>query len=320
MKKDFFVVIPCLNEVEHIKGICVPLLELSYDVFVADGGSDDGTLAVLAELASRYNSLHLIHNPDKIQSAGINRVARLNSEHYHYMIRIDAHAEYPQDYCQVLLDEIKTNDAKSVVVSLRNKSTSFIQQTICYAQDSLMGNGGSRHRNKVKQGFYTDHGHHAIFDLETFLVLDGYDESFVANEDAEFDLRLVRHGAKIWHTEKTFVYYYPRDSYAKLSRQYYRYGFGRCSTFIKHKSKLKVRQILPVFVSAAFVLAVLSPVSFYFGIPALMLLLLIVFLSVVEAIVKRRSASVLIFIPVLVMNISWGIGFLHRMLKQVRGY
>ena len=51
--------------------------------------------------------------------------------------------------------------------------------------------GGAAHR-RLSGGGWVDHGHHALFALSKFRALRGYDEAFLANEDAEFDVRSRR--------------------------------------------------------------------------------------------------------------------------------
>ncbi|MEJ2459123.1 MAG: glycosyltransferase, partial [Novosphingobium sp.] len=76
--KDVLVVIPCLNEEAHLPGLLGQLLADTPDAtfVVADGGSTDRSRAIVEDLASTHPNLHLLRNPDRIQSAGMNRAVK----------------------------------------------------------------------------------------------------------------------------------------------------------------------------------------------------------------------------------------------------
>lgn len=71
------VVIPCLNRRDYLIQTLSSVLEQDYphlDCIVADGGSTDGTVKVLAEMAQQYPScLRWFSGPDKGQGDAINK-------------------------------------------------------------------------------------------------------------------------------------------------------------------------------------------------------------------------------------------------------
>jgi succinoglycan biosynthesis protein ExoA len=165
-----------------------------------------------------------------------------------YLIRIDAHGDYPLDYCQNLVDEALETGADSVVVGMQTVGFGPFQKATALAQNSKLGNGGSRHRIGAAS-HWTDHGHHALMRIAAFSQMGGYDESFQHNEDAELDYRLVKAGHRIWMTDKTSMVYYPRASVKPLFRQYFGYGRGRARNFLKHRALPSLRQMIPLAVA-----------------------------------------------------------------------
>ena len=123
--------------------------------------------------------------------------------------------------------------AASVVVAMRSQGHEGFQAAVAAVQNSLLGAGGAPHRRTGKAQF-VDHGHHALFDLQRFMAIGGYDESASHNEDAEFDIRLARTGGTIWLTRAVEVTYFPRASIKALYRQYKCYGRGH-NTYIGDK-------------------------------------------------------------------------------------
>ena len=63
----------------------------------------------------------LLRNPKKIQSAAINLAVATYGNYFESFIRIDAHGDYPADYCDRLIAEAAATGADSVVVSMATK-------------------------------------------------------------------------------------------------------------------------------------------------------------------------------------------------------
>ncbi|RUX39085.1 glycosyltransferase, partial [Mesorhizobium sp. M4A.F.Ca.ET.050.02.1.1] len=70
------IVIPCLNEAAHIGALLEQLRpaaqRLGARIIVADGGSADGTPAIVEAIAAKDPRVVLLHNPKRIQSAALN--------------------------------------------------------------------------------------------------------------------------------------------------------------------------------------------------------------------------------------------------------
>jgi succinoglycan biosynthesis protein ExoA len=264
------IVIPTLNEAAHIGRLLHELLPFATacpaQIVVADGGSADGTQPIVREIAARQVQIHLLDNPDRLQSAGVNRAVQAFGADCDWLIRIDAHASYPAEYCQTLLDEASLTKADSVVVAMDALGLMPLQATIATAQNSRLGNGGSAHR-MGGQGRWVDHGHHALIRMAAFRAVGGYDAGFSHNEDAELDHRLHAAGYRIWLTAATRLVYYPRTTLSGLVRQYFRFGKGRARNLIKHQTRPALRQSIVALLLPAQLLAVLAIWSPIFLLP-----------------------------------------------------
>ncbi|TIW08371.1 MAG: glycosyltransferase family 2 protein, partial [Mesorhizobium sp.] len=260
---SILIVIPCLNEAAHIGGLLDRLrpaaARLDGRIVVVDGGSSDGTQAIVEKIVAKDPRVILLANPKRLQSAAINLAVATLGEGADYLIRIDAHGGYPDDYCDRLVEEALATGADSVVVSMLTAGTGAVQKAVAAAQNSKLGTGGSKHRH-MSEGEWVDHGHHALMRIAAFSHAGGYDESFSHNEDAELDYRLRQAGYRIWMSGRTHMVYYPRSSLKSLYLQYLGYGRGRARNVLKHRMVPKVRQMVPLLVAPVVLLALFSVV------------------------------------------------------------
>jgi succinoglycan biosynthesis protein ExoA len=268
---DVLVVIPCLNEEGHIERVIEGLLSDADDVrlkiVVADGGSTDSTRAIVSGLADRDSRITFLDNPKRIQSAAINEAVRKHGEDARLLIRVDAHAEYPERYCSRLIAVQAATGADSVVVTMRTSGVTCFERAAAAAQNSILGNGGSSHRNATR-GRWVDHGHHALMTLVAYRAVGGYDELFSHNEDAEFDVRFREAGYRIFLTGEAPIIYHPRGTVGALFQQYFNIGRGRARNFLKHRSSAKVRHLVLAAVAPAICLLLLAPRAPILAFPA----------------------------------------------------
>ncbi|MEL6920055.1 MAG: glycosyltransferase [Pseudomonadota bacterium] len=254
------VALPCLNEASRVRAAITSLLQDPYSehcrFLLVDGGSTDGTLDIVSNTFG--DRVEIIHNPRRVQAHGVNIAARIAGDSgAKYMLRADLHAIYPVPFLSVLIDTIRAQDADSVVVPMRTLGGNAVQNAASLIYSSWLGNGGSQHRTGTYRG-WIDHGHHALFRIDAFLKTGGYDSEFAANEDAEFDTRLVLQGGRIFMENRVQVGYTPRATYWATARQFARNGRFRLWTAFKTKTKLGLRQILPLSILPVLVLSCLA--------------------------------------------------------------
>ena len=77
-------VIPTLNEERHIEACIRSLMDgderlRQVPLTIADGGSTDGTVAIVESLKGEFPNLRVLHNPKRLQSAALNLAATQHS-------------------------------------------------------------------------------------------------------------------------------------------------------------------------------------------------------------------------------------------------
>jgi succinoglycan biosynthesis protein ExoA len=311
------VVVPCLNEEEHIEKtlthfMAVPAHTLC-KIIVSDGGSTDRTVKIVEQCSLRDSRVILIRNNRRIQSSALNRAVEQYGDLARFVIRVDAHADYPAGFCTTLLAAQRMTGAASVVVSMIAKGVNCFQIAAATAQNSKLGNGGSAHRRLARGGF-VDHGHHALMDVNAFRSVGGYDESFSHNEDAELDRRLIAAGYRIYLCADADITYYPRKNPFSLFNQYKNFGCGRAKTILKHRVKPRLRQLLPVMVGPAVVMSLLWPLAPVFSLPAVLWATISLTYGVVVGVRSKSGCACGAGITAMLMHLGFSFGFISQVL------
>lgn len=316
------IVVPVLNESAYI-GDCIASLlgqwpEAACEILILDGGSTDATLTIVAALAEQHPPVTLHHNPARIQSAAMNLAARIAAPQATILVRADAHALYPPDFVARCVEALAATGATSVVVPMHTRGATgrWLQHAIAAAQSSPLGNGGAAHRVGATSGF-VGHGHHAAFDRAFFGALGGYDESFTHNEDAEFDVRAIAAGGRIWMCADAAVIYFPRDRLGGLARQYFRHGAGRARTLRKHHLKPRPRQIIPVAALAGCLAGlVTAPFAPEFAMVALAYPAVCLAWGAALALRRRDRRLLAGGAALLTMHLAWATGLLTGLVRS----
>ncbi len=318
-RKRALIVIPALNEAWVIARVVAQILDderlVDPLVVVVDGGSTDGTRKIVREISQRDTRVRLLDNPARLQSAGLNLAVATMAGDRPWLVRVDAHSEYPKNYASSLIDEALRTGASSVVVSVNTIGETVFQRAVAAAQNSHLGTGGSPHRNAGGR-CWADHGHHGLCDLSAYRRVGGYDESFSHNEDAELDIRLVQSGARIWLTDRVHSNYHPRRTPGALLRQYFNYGRGRARTVLKHRTPLKLRQALPLAIAPAVAGLALAPLFWPCAIPVLAWAAAALTYGAALALRHGDAALLLSGPAAMIMHLGWSTGFWTQLLGR----
>lgn len=313
-------IVPTLNEAAFIGPLLQQLLDDApadlVEILVADGGSQDATRAIVEEAARHDPRIRLLDNPDRIQAAGVNLAADAADPRVSVLVRLDAHAGYPPGYIARVCALLDDTGADSIVVRLRTSGEGCFQKGIAAVSNSRVGTGGAAHRVGGSSR-WIDHGHHAAFRRPRFVALGGYDTTFPANEDAEFDVRLRRGGGRIWFAADLEVTYHPRRSPGALARQYFHYGAGRARNLLKHGERPRLRQLAPPLLLVTLVAAcAATPATPWAALPPAAYFAATGLVSVGAAIRRRDACMLGISAALPIMHLAWAAGFLLVLVRQ----
>jgi succinoglycan biosynthesis protein ExoA len=313
------VILPTLNEEAHIENVITALLRNDpfaqrCSVVVADGGSTDKTAQIVTQLMHKYPNLSLAHNAGRTQAAAMNMLLEPAYDAFEVIVRCDVHAAYPSGFVSGVTECIFLHGAASIVIpmdAIANTNGCF-QRGLVWIADTKLGAGGAAHRGGASSG-YCHHGHHAAFRMSDFRRLGGYDTHFVANEDAEYDHRLIQSGKHIWMTAENRIGYFPRTSLKRLWKQYYNYGKGRAQTCLKHRIRPSPRALIPAVHTVLLILSVIAmPFSALFLIWPIIYMVVVLVAGIWTSLHHRSLCGMAASAALAAMHLAWGLGFLGR--------
>ncbi|MEO1432500.1 MAG: glycosyltransferase family 2 protein [Cyanobacteria bacterium J06633_8] len=258
------IAIPTYNESSHIEQVLCAFLQTNYpnliEIFVADGGSTDGTQNIVKKLSQEDSRVKLIHNPLKIQSVGLNLI--LQECTGDIFLRADAHSDYASDYVERCAEALLESKALNVGGAQRFVAKTSFQLGIALASKSILGSGGAKYRDPEYNG-YADTVYLGCFQRQALLDVGGLDTSQLTNEDAGLNQKLLSKSEKaIYISSKIRVWYYPRKTWKSLWIQYFKYARGRYLTTTKHSNESQLRGKLPFLVISGAIFMILIDLLF----------------------------------------------------------
>jgi succinoglycan biosynthesis protein ExoA len=251
MAETISVVIPVLNEGPFIARTLDGLLDQdyprqSYDIYVVDGGSTDGTRETVQGYATRCPQVHLLDNPRGLASAGRNLGIRASQGDL--VVVVDGHCQVSdRGYLSHLVDAFHRSKADCVgrPQPLDVAGATTLQRAIAVARASSLGHHPDSYVYTGREHFVPAQSVGVAYRRSVFRRIGYFDESFDACEDVEFNHRLDVAGLRCFLTPAIQLRYYPRTSLRGLFRQLSRYGRGRMRLCRKHPGTFTLKSFLP---------------------------------------------------------------------------
>jgi glycosyltransferase involved in cell wall biosynthesis len=285
-------------------------------LLLVDGGSDDDTKAILAELAESDSRIRLLENPAQTTPVALN--IALSHARGDYVARMDAHSRFPSNYLATGVERLRREDAvEQVTGPMLPEGTGRWSRRVSLALETRLGIGGSGRweaavRDKAEE-IELDTGVFAgVWRRSTVDRLGGWDCGFPVNQDSELAARIIERGGRIVSISSMVATYLPRDGVLALARQYGRYGYYRAKTASRHPGSLRASHLFPPGLVLTAAAAVTAPKPLRANARAGIWLYAAA--VVAEGVRARRRAPfhVAAGLPAVLvtMHATWGIGFL----------
>lgn len=245
------VVLPTLNEREYLRD-CLDSIAAQTDdriveVLVVDGGSTDGTTDIAAGFAPL---VRVIANPRVTAAAAMNiGIAEAKGT---IIVRADAHTVYAPDYVERCVAALDATGAAVVGGAMRPVGLNNFGRAVAAVTSSPFGVGPGRF-HYATEGQDVDTVYLGAFRPEVVVSVGGYDEVNLqwAAEDQELNFRIRRAGGRIWLDPTIRSWYFPRQAWRPLLKQYRNYGICKASTLKKHRQLPTPRPLAPAILLLA---------------------------------------------------------------------
>jgi len=305
------VILPVLNEQSHLESSVRSILSQDYkgliEVILAIGPSKDKTLEIAEHLASADSRVVLVENPTGKTAAGLNLALKQTMNPV--VVRVDAHAEIPENYLSLIVEVLNKTGAVNVggVMAAVGKTT--FEKSVAGAMRSAFGVGASRFHTGGVAG-PVDTVYLGAFRREALIAIGGFDERFTRAQDWELNFRLRENGGVIYFDPRLHVTYRPRSTVGALARQYFEYGRWRRVVSRRHKGTINYRYLAPPVALLGFLASLvlgllLSPILF---IPAAIYTLFVLGASIKISSSLQEFFLLLLVLPT--MHFAWGAGFI----------
>jgi glycosyltransferase involved in cell wall biosynthesis len=317
------IIIPMRNESATIEACLDSVLAsrlpegMTLELLVLDGESSDDSAARVRGVMARDPRVRLLSNPGRLQAHAFN--LGLAEARGRYVVRMDAHSLYADDYVSESIRLLEETGAENVGGLQRATGKGWAARAIAAAVSSRFAAGDAKYRHATEPMF-TDTVYLGAWRVETLRRLGGMRTDWAVNEDYEMNVRLRAAGGRVYLSPTIHSTYFVRSSLIKLARQYFRYGFWKVRTLMEHPGSLRWRQLVP----PAFVLSLLATpflVAAFGWVGAIHLGLYVVasFLASVS-LVRQHGLAILPLLPVVfaVIHCAWGTGFLAGLVHWSR--
>jgi glycosyltransferase involved in cell wall biosynthesis len=283
---------------------------------LALGPSKDRTDQIAARLSEENSRIILVSNPTGKTAAGLNLA--LHHSQKEIIVRVDAHAEIPQNYLQLVVEILNQTGAVNVGGVMGAEGVTLFESAVAAAMRSPFGVGGSRFHTGGKPGF-VDTVYLGAFRRQAVVDAGGFDERFIRAQDWELNYRLRQNGGKIYFDPRLHVTYRPRPNFRRLAKQYFEYGRWRRVIARKYPETINYRYLAPPL---ALVVTVISLLAGTFIDSSLYLpaATYITFIAITPLFISKDLAHYPVLVFILpTMHFSWGFGFLTSPRKLVPG-
>lgn len=312
------VILPVLNEQAHLEDSIRAILSQKYlgniEVILALGPSRDLTNEIAAGLAAEDPRITLVDNPSGRTAAGLNLA--LNASSQEIVVRVDAHAEIPDNYLALVVETLRDSGAVNVGGVMGAEGVTFFETAVAAAMCSPFGVGGSRFHIGGKPG-YVDTVYLGAFIRQAVVDAGGFDERFIRAQDWELNYRLRQNGGKIYFDPRLHVTYRPRPNLRRLAKQYFEYGRWRRVIARKYPETINYRYLAPPLALIGTALSLIAGTLFD---PSLYLpaATYITFIAITPLFISKNLAHYPLLLFILpTMHFSWGFGFLTSPRKLV---
>ena len=228
MESLITILIPCRNEEKYI-GPCLKSVlafdlppSVQVEVIVLDGRSTDRTRLMVEEFTVADSRVSWCDNPGIIQSCALN--AGVHRARGAWVMRLDAHTHYPQDYLRLCYETAFRTGAANVggVCVTEVGGPGYEAQLVQAMTTHKFGVGDSGFRTGVAEG-PRDTVPFGFFRRDLFGAIGFFEERLVRAQDYEFNRRITASGRVVWLNPAIRCHYHNQPTLRGFFRKQFIY-------------------------------------------------------------------------------------------------
>jgi len=241
-------VIPVRNE-ERDLGACLDaVLAQEYprellEVIVVDGGSRDGSVAIVESYRRRDPRVALRRNPAGTIPAGLNVGIRAATGDV--IARVDARTRLAPDYVARAVRLLAETGASNVGGAVRYASTDYMARALGLVMESPFGVGGAAARYGGGADRWTDTVYMGVIPRRVFEAVGLFDEEILQDEDTEFNYRVRERGGRILVSDCLRSAYRNPSSVRRFVWKNFAFGYWKARVWQKHRALIAWRHLVP---------------------------------------------------------------------------
>jgi len=318
------VLIPVFNEQRYIASCLDSVIAQTYDkakieVLLLDGMSTDETREIIGDYIREYPYIRLIDNPTRTAPTALNR--GIKAARGGYLIRLDAHARYADDYIAKCVETLESSDAANVggpITTLPGADTP-IATAIALATSHPFGVGNSHFRTS-REASYVDTVPFGAFKKDVFEKVGLFNRHLIRNQDIELNGRIRKKGLKILLSPEIKSFYYNRADLKGLWRQNFSNGMWNILTQAVSGGTLSIRHYVPLFFVASIFLGIISSQlhwtgGVFFAAVTASYVAANLYFSLKLAMKNRAGLMPYLFAPFVTLHFSYGLGSMWGLIK-----
>ena len=327
--KTVSIIIPCKNEQNFIKNCIKSVIAfeipegLNLEIFVVDGLSDDQTVSIVDKIIEQYpnTKIQLVVNQKIYASYAMNEALKLANGDY--ILRLDAHAVYPENYLKECYQTSIRTCADNVggLVKTLPGSDKFEGKLVQALTTHKFGVGNSGFRVGMEEG-NADTVPYGFFNRQLFNKIGYFDQRLVRAQDFEFNSRIHYFKGKVWLNPKIQVTYFNQPDLASFyKKQFYKEAPYNAYMWKVALYYFTIRHgITSVFTLGIFWGSIFSFFSLYIKNAFLAVLVLYLTLAIISSLSALTSFKEIWFILILpicffLFHFIHGLGLLIGLLK-----
>ena len=150
------IIIPVKNEEKYISKCIKSVLRQNFDkknmeLILIDGNSKDETVKIIRNYMNDYGFIKVYKNPQETVQYALN--IGIKNAAGKYIVRMDAHSEYADDYVSKCVEYIEKTGAENVGGPMIAQGKTPTQNVIAAAYHSPFAMGGGKFHNENYEGY-----------------------------------------------------------------------------------------------------------------------------------------------------------------------